>query len=117
MNDVVLLAVAAVVVVAVPFDWVVAVKLTAAARGAESPTLNLAAGRSIAIAIAATIGGVLGIHTIAFYALGVRLIPPPFPAFMIGAALIVISIPNIYAMRLLRAWSPPYRRRRTDRTP
>ena len=115
MNDVVLLAVAAVVVIAVPFDWFVAAKLARAARGADSPTLNLAAGRSVAIAIAATIGGVLGIHTIAFYALGIRLIPPPFPAFMIAAALIVISIPNIYAMRLLRGWTHPYRRRREDR--
>lgn len=105
MTDAWLLVVSAVLVVTVPFDWYVAYRLTFAAWvKPRSQTLNLAAGRSIAIAVAATIAGFLGMTTIYFNVTGVRVLPQPLPAILIAIALIVISLPNVYALRLLRQW-------------
>lgn len=115
MNDAIFTVIAVVLIVLVPFDWYVAVRLTRAARiQPRSQSLNLAAGRSIAIAIAATIAGVLGFSTIYFNVTGIRLLPIPWGAILIALALFVISVPNFYAMRLLRVWSAEPPRRRVD---
>lgn len=118
MTDAWLIVVSAVLIITVPFDWYVAYRLTFAARiKPRSQTLNLAAGRSIAIAIAATIAGFLGMTTIYFNVTGIRLLPPPWAAILIAVALIVISVPNVYALRLLRQWDSAWHpnRRRDDR--
>lgn len=101
-NDSWILAVAVVLVVFVPFDWYVAAKFIAVAR--QRPyirVLTLAALRSTAIAIAATLAAILGVQSIWFYWTGVRLLPTPIPAILIAVALVVISLPNLYALRLL----------------
>jgi hypothetical protein len=81
----------------------VAVRFIAAAL--ERPhihVLTLAELRSSAIAGAAVIGGVLGFSSIWFAYTGQRLLPLPIPALLIATALVLISLPNIYALRLLR---------------
>ena len=101
-NDAWIIAVAAVLVLFVPFDWYVALKFIVVAR--QRPyirVLTLAALRSTAIAIAATIAGILGIQSIWFYLTGERLLPQPVPAILIAIALVVVSLPNVYALRLL----------------
>lgn len=102
MTDALLFIVAGVLLIAVPFDWWVAVRFIAAA--VERPhigVLTLAALRSLGIAFAATIAGLLGAQTLYFYATGERLLPSPWPAILIATALVVISLPNVYALRLL----------------
>jgi len=103
LNDVLLVAVAVVLVIAVPYDWWVAYRFIVVAR--ERPrlgVLNLAALRSIAIAIAATLGGLLGANWIAYYFNRDWLLDLPIPPVLIAIALVVISIPNVYALRLLK---------------
>lgn len=97
-----LLVVAVVLVIAVPFDWFVAVKFVRVAI--EKPhigVLTLAALRSVAIAIAATIAGYLGFASIYFGLTGQRLIAPPASTILIAVALVIISLPNVYALRQL----------------
>lgn len=97
-----LVAVAGVLVIAVPFDIYVAVKFVIAAlEEPRIPILTLAALRSVAIAIAATIAGILGIASIWFAWTDQRILPTPLGAILIALALIVISVPNVYALRLL----------------
>ena len=118
MTDAWLTIVAVVLIITVPFDWYVAYRITYAAWvKPRSQTLNLAAGRSIAIAVAATIAGFLGITTVYFNVTGVRLLPAPWGAILIAVALIVISLPNVYALRLLRQWDASWHpsRRRDDK--
>lgn len=103
MSDGWLVIVAITLIVAVPFDWIVALRFLRAA--AEKPylrVLTLAAFRSIAIALAATVFGVLGASVIYFAATGYRLLPSPVSAILIAIAAVVISVPNIYALRLLQ---------------
>lgn len=97
-----LLVVIAVLVVAVPFDWYVALRFVQAA--VERPhisILTLAALRSVAIAVAASIAALLGVQSIVFVSTGVRLLPTPIPTVLIAVALVIISVPNIYALRQL----------------
>ena len=102
MTDAWLLAVAAVLIIAVPFDWYVAVRFVwVAIERPYIPILILAALRSVAIAAAATIAGVLGFVSIWFAATGQRLLPTPWGAVLLAIALIIISLPNIYALREL----------------
>ena len=102
MTDPWLMVVAAVLVVAVPFDVWVAVKFTRAAlQRPRYRILTLAALRSVAIAIAACIAGILGAQSIYFAATGQRFLPAPIPAVLIAIALVVISLPNVYALRWL----------------
>lgn len=101
MTDPWLILVSAVLLVFVPFDWFVAGVFSGAAlKGPGNWILNLAAIRSVAIAIAATIAGGLGVQSIVFVASGgtVRLLPQPIPTLLLAAALIVISLPNVYAL-------------------
>lgn len=103
MNDIAIIAVAIVLILFVPFDWIVAVRFIAAAR--QRPyiqVLTLAALRSVAIAIAATLAAILGAQSIWFYLTGQRLLPQPVPAILIAVSLVVISLPNVYALRLLQ---------------
>lgn len=93
---------AAVLVVAVPFDLYVAFRfIRAAIERPHIPVLTLAALRSSAIAAAAVIAGILGLQSIVFVQTGVRVIPSPWPTVLIAVALIVISLPNVYALRIL----------------
>lgn len=102
MSDGWLVAVALVLIVFVPFDWIVAVRfISAAVERPHIGVLTLAALRSIGIAFAATIAGILGAQSIWFAWTGERLLPSPIPAILIAVALIVISLPNVYALRLL----------------
>ena len=102
MIDPWLLAVAVLLIIFVPFDWIVAgIFIGAAIVKPRLRILNLAALRSTAIAIAATIAGLLGLQSILFGLYGVRLFPTPIPTILIAVALIVISLPNIYALRVL----------------
>lgn len=102
-----LLVVAGVLVIAVPFDIYVAARFVIAAlERPRIPILTLAALRSIAIAVAASIAGVLGAASIWFAWTGERLLPTPIGAILIAVALIVISIPNVYALRLLTEDDP-----------
>lgn len=97
-----LVVVAAVLMIAVPFDVYVAYRFVVAAL--EKPyiaVLTLAALRSVAIAIAAGIAGILGASSIWFAVTGERLLVPPWSTVLIAAALILISLPNVYALRLL----------------
>ena len=102
MTDFLLFMVAGVLLIAVPFDWWVAARFIAAAL--ERPhigVLTLAALRSAGIAVAATLAGILGAQTLYFYATGDRFLPSPVSAILIAVALVVISLPNVYALRLL----------------
>lgn len=101
--DLILTAVAVVLIIAVPFDWYVAVKLIrAAAIRPRYRVLTLAAMRSVAIAVAASLAALLGAQSIWFQISGgQRLLPTPIPTILIAVALIVISLPNIYALRWL----------------
>lgn len=102
MTDLWLTAVALVLIIAVPFDWYVAVRFTyAAVEKPYIPILVLAALRSVAIAIAATLAGILGAASLIYAATGQRILPTPWGAVMLAAALIVISAPNVYALREL----------------
>jgi hypothetical protein len=104
MTDAWLIVVAVLLLILVPFDWVVAgIFIGIAFVRPRIRLLTLAAVRSVGIAIAATIGGILGAQTILFNLTNgeVRLLPTPLPAILIAVALIVISIPNIYALRVL----------------
>jgi hypothetical protein len=102
VTDAWLYVVAVLLIVAVPFDWIVAgIFIGAAIVKPRLRILNLAALRSTAIAIAATIAGLLGVQSILFGLYGVRLFPTPIPTILIAVALIVISLPNIYALRVL----------------
>lgn len=97
-----LVLVAAILVIAVPFDIYVAYRfVSAAVERPHIPVLTLAALRSVAIAFAATIAGMLGFSSIWFAATGERLIMPPQTTILIAAALVLISLPNVYALRLL----------------
>lgn len=103
MDDAWLYLVALLLIVAVPFDWVVAgIFIGAAMVKPRLPILTLAAGRSFAIAVAASIAGLLGIQSLLFGLYGIRLLPVPIPTVLIGVALVVISIPNLYALKVLR---------------
>lgn len=103
MTDPWLVAVAVTLIVVVPFDWYVALRFLAVARMRPYiPLLNIAAFRSVAIAIAATIAGVLGFQSIYFAVTGERFLPVPIPTVLIAIALIVVSLPNFYALRWLR---------------
>lgn len=101
--DAVLTVVAIVLIVAVPFDWYVAARfIAAAAVRPHYRVLTLAALRSGAIAIAATLAGILGLQSIYFQVSGGdRLIPAPVGIILLAVALIVISLPNVYALRWL----------------
>lgn len=106
MTDAWLYVVAVLLLLLVPFDWVVAgIFIGIAFVRPRIRLLTLAAFRSVAIAVAATIGGVLGAQTILFNLTNgqIRLLPSPIPAVLIAVALIVISVPNIYALRVLIA--------------
>lgn len=95
--------VAAVLIVAVPFDIYTAIVFTAAAwQRPHYRILTLAALRSIAIAIAATFFGLLGVQSIYFAATGERFLPSPIPTILIALGAIMISLPNVYALRWLR---------------
>jgi hypothetical protein len=98
-----LVVVAAILIIAVPFDVYVAFRFVAeAARKPYLPVLTLAALRSLGIAIAATAFGVLGTGVIYLVVVGDRLIPPGVAAALISIGAIVVSLPNVYALRLLR---------------
>jgi hypothetical protein len=97
-----LVAVAAVLVVAVPFDLYVAFRfIRAAIERPHIPVLTLAALRSGAIAVAAVIAGILGLQSIVLLQTGVRVLPTPWPTVLLAVALVVISLPNVYALRVL----------------
>jgi hypothetical protein len=101
----VLLAVSIVLIVAVPWDLYVAYRFVRAAMEKPYiPILTLAAVRSVAIAIAATIFGLLGLHSVLFLASGetFRLLPVPVPTLLLAVGAIVISVANIYVFRVLR---------------
>lgn len=111
MTDVLLILLAVILVIAVPFDWYAAVKLIAEARRPPSiATLNLAALRSLAIAVAATCFGVLGVSSIVFVTTGTRILPTPVPTILIAIGALVISLPNVYFLRLLEQWKREVRR-------
>ena len=99
--DPLLTAIAGILIVFVPFDWYVAAKFIRAAYiRPRYQVLTLAALRSTAIAVAATLAGILGIQSIYFQVSGgVRLLPSPIPTILLAVALVVISLPNIYALR------------------
>jgi len=107
VTDVWLSAVIVVLIVFVPFDWYVAVKfISIAIQRPHIRVLTLAALRSVAIAFAATIAGLLGVQSIVFVTTGQRILPQPIPTILIAVALVVISLPNIYALRLLSNGEP-----------
>lgn len=102
MNDPLLVLVGVVLMIAVPFDVYVAWRFTTyALQRPRYRILTLAALRSIAIAIAAVIAGILGAQSIYFSATGERFLPTPVPTVLIAIALVVISLPNVYALRWL----------------
>lgn len=97
-----LVAVIGVLVVAVPFDWYVAWRfIQAAVERPHIPVLTLAAARSVAIAVAASIGALLGVQSIVLATTGIRLLPTPIPTVLLAVALVIISVPNVYALRQL----------------
>lgn len=103
MSDAWLLIVAAILIVAVPFDVYAAIKIVRAAM--EKPylrILTLAALRSVAIVIAAVIFAILGAQAILFTLTGTRIFPASLSALLIAIAAVVISLPNVYALRWLR---------------
>jgi len=103
VSDGLLVAVAVTLIVAVPFDIYVAFRFVSeAAHKPYIRVLTLAAFRSVGIAIAATVFGTLGLAAIYFVVFGERLLPPGVSALFIALGAIVISLPNLYALRLLR---------------
>lgn len=102
MNDGWLFVITTILSLAAAFDWYVAAKFIGAAiERPHIPILNLAALRSIAIAVATTIFGVLGIVSVVFAVYGVRILPVPIPTVLLVTGAIVISLPNLYFLRVL----------------
>lgn len=103
MIDPWLLAVAVLLVVAVPFDWIVAgVWIGLALVKPPISFIAVTAKRHVIYAIVASLAGLLGIQSIAFVAYGVRILPAPVPTLIIAAVLIGVSIPNVLSLRYLR---------------
>lgn len=101
--DLWLVVVAAVLVVAVPFDWWTAARIIAAA--VERPRVRFLSFVALVVgacALAASAFGILGIQLLWLAVTGDRLLPPPIPTVIIALGAIVISIPNVLAVRWLR---------------
>jgi hypothetical protein len=129
----VLLVVLAVVIVGLPsINWYVFGQLRAAAwPKPREPFLTSNTIVSLGIAVSSTFGGILGVHTLVFTWTEIRLLPQGFAVYLIAAALIVVSLPNIYMLRTLRrleatardahlharGLEPPRYHRRRDDTP
>lgn len=106
MSDALLVAVAVVLIVLTPFDIYVAWRLSVLAmQKPRIPSLTGAALRSVAIAVAGTLFAILGFHSIWFAYTGVRLLPTPVPTLLIVVGAVVISLPNIYFLRLLHRFA------------
>jgi hypothetical protein len=106
VSDALLVAVALVLIVLTPFDIYVAWRLSVLAmQKPRIPSLTGAALRSVAIAVAGTLFAILGFHSIWFAYTGVRLLPTPVPTLLIVIGAIVISLPNIYFLRLLHRFA------------
>jgi hypothetical protein len=106
VTDALLIAVAVVLIVLTPFDIYVAWRLTSLAlQRPHIASLTGAALRSIAIAVAGTLFAILGIQSIWFAHYGERLLPAPIPTLLIVAGAIVISLPNIYFLRILHRFA------------
>jgi len=116
VSDALLIAVSIVLMIAVPFDVYVAWRFARAALVRPRTDVgNFVALVVTSVAIAATSGGTLGIYSIVFIATGDRLIPQPLPILLLAAALIVISLPNVYVIRRFRSWASEDRIARVHR--
>lgn len=98
-----LVIVAAILVVAVPFDWWTAATLIRAAY--ERPRVRLLTFIALVVfccAVAATAFGILGIQSLWFALTRERFLPTPVPTVLIALGAIIISVPNMLAVRWLR---------------
>jgi hypothetical protein len=95
VSDLVVLALAAVIVACPSFTWYVAGRLGFAARPEpREPFLTVVWFATLGIAISSTIGAALGIHALVFAGTGgvVRLLPQGVAVYLIAAALIIVSL-------------------------
>lgn len=104
MIDPWLLAVAILLIIAVPFDWIVAgVWIGLALVKPPITFIAVTAKRHFIYAIVASLAGVLGVQSIAFAAYGIRILPAPIPTLIIALVLVGVSIPNVLSLRYLRS--------------
>ena len=90
----------------VPFDLYVAWRLsTLAMQKPYIASLTGAAIRSVAIAAAAVLFAILGVQSIVFLQTGERLLPSPLPTLLIAGGAVIVSLPNLYFLRLLRKFA------------
>jgi hypothetical protein len=105
MNDTAIVFVSLALIVAVPFDAYVALRLVRAAiLRPRIPALTAMAIVSSAIFIAALIFGVLGLNAIILLRTGQRIIPMVASTTLLVIAVCVISLPNAHLLRRLRVW-------------
>lgn len=113
--------VALVLLVFVPFDIYVAWRLSQLAlQKPRIASLTGAAVRSIAIAVAGVLFAILGVQSLVFLTSGERLFPSPIPTVLIAAGAVVVSLPNLYFLRILRRFAleaEEYRAHKRDAEP
>jgi hypothetical protein len=98
-----LLAVAVLLIVLVPIDWIVAgIWIGLALVKPPITFLTVTAKRHVIYAIVASFAGILGVQSIMFAAYGIRILPVPLPTLLIAAILVGVSIPNFLSLRYLR---------------
>lgn len=103
ITDVLLAFAAAVLVGLVPVNWFVAWRfLSEARKPPSSPTLWLAAVRSTLIAIAESIGGLLGLGFLQLAVTGEFPLARPWPQILIAVAFLIVGAANVYALWVLR---------------
>ena len=100
--DLWLLLVAVLLVVAVPFDWIIAgIWLGVALVKPPIAVLQTTAKRHVIYAVVASFAGLLGIQTIALNAYGIRIFPAPIPTVLIVLILVGVSVPNVLSVKYL----------------
>lgn len=107
---------AVILIAFVPFDGYVAWRITAVAWARPRiDALTGAALVSIGIFVLASIVAVVCIHAILAAETGAGFLPAGLPALMLGVGLVVVSLPNLYLLRLLRRWDTEANRHRVHR--
>lgn len=110
------------IVLLVPFDVYVAWSYArAAVRRPHIEALTASALSTAGVATAAVLAGILGINRLIVIGGGPAFLDGSVALLLLALALVVVSLPNLYKVRLLKRWSqgewsPTRHRRIGDRT-
>jgi hypothetical protein len=123
MSDGLLLIIACILVIFVPADVYVAYRLDRlAVRKPYIASLTGAALRSTAIAVAASLFAAVAFVSVWFLRTGEMLIPVGTPTLLLAVGTVIISLPNVYFIKVLRRFDRDaevlrHHRRSEDRQP